>query len=547
MRQLLHTSLTILLITFVMGCSRTATDHRLVLADSLMWTAPDSALHILNAINRDSLQDDENQAYHALLLTQARFRVNYYDYPSDSLINIALDHYSDNHNREHHTRALLYKGAYYEVHDNPTQAMRYYKQAEENADTTDYRNLAQINIRMGKLYYDNFASNNLDLEKFEKALYYYERLGDRPMIMISMYYCGNVARITRSKLAMSYYQRALSLASQLNDSSSIFDINVDMALMCIEDSSYSSAKKHIFDAFKMSGIGRENTNYYMLSLIYTKMGMLDSAKYFISVPEQSQNSAYDSLMMFNALKEMAIAEGRIAQYKEFYNSYKTISNSLEYNNTKYRLHDFETDFNSTKTHNTNVHIGRLNHSIVLLGFVVFLLAVVCSIFFLKKKRDFKKLIGEIQKGSTDRFNNLDNDLAQLDNRFASIMTTQINALKKIMSQSYGGELTGNGTSTIKHKVQPIDDGDINFWNGLYDYLNLKYNNIINNIKKEYPQLPPKDLNVIGLLCCGFNDAEIAVCKGYKNDKTVKTRRSKIKERMNLDCSLVEYLHLKMKN
>jgi Fe-Mn family superoxide dismutase len=53
MRQLLHTSLAILLITFVMGCSRTHTDHRLFLADSLMWTAPDSALHILNAINRD--------------------------------------------------------------------------------------------------------------------------------------------------------------------------------------------------------------------------------------------------------------------------------------------------------------------------------------------------------------------------------------------------------------------------------------------------------------------------------------------------------------
>ena len=149
MRHPLHIILAALMLAAAVGCSRSA-DRRLVLADSLMWKNPDSSLAILNAINRDSLQGDENRAYHALLLTQAKFRIDYYDYPSDSLINTALSHYSDNHNREHYTRALLYKGAYYEVHDNPVEAMKWYKQAEDNADTTDYRNLAQINMRMGK-------------------------------------------------------------------------------------------------------------------------------------------------------------------------------------------------------------------------------------------------------------------------------------------------------------------------------------------------------------------------------------------------------------
>ena len=62
-------------LSFVMSCSRSV-DKRLVLADTLMWTRPDSSLAILNAINRDSLQGEENQAYYALLLTQAQFRCN---------------------------------------------------------------------------------------------------------------------------------------------------------------------------------------------------------------------------------------------------------------------------------------------------------------------------------------------------------------------------------------------------------------------------------------------------------------------------------------
>ncbi|MBQ6279556.1 MAG: hypothetical protein IJK68_07550, partial [Muribaculaceae bacterium] len=181
MRQPLYILLTILLITFVMSCSR-GVDKRLVLADTLMWTNPDSSLAILEAINRDSLQGEENLAYYALLLTQAQFRCNG-SCAGDSLINIALNYYSNNHNREHYTRSLLYKGAYYEFNTNqPVEAIKWYKLAENNADNTDYRNLAQLSLRMGKLYYDNYASNNLDLEKFEKALYYYERLGDRPMI-----------------------------------------------------------------------------------------------------------------------------------------------------------------------------------------------------------------------------------------------------------------------------------------------------------------------------------------------------------------------------
>ncbi len=109
------------------GCGR-GVDRRLVLADTLMWTAPDSSLAILNAINRDSLQSDENRAYHALLLTQAQFRCNI-PLTSDTLISKAVDYYSDNHNREHYTRALLYKGGAFEDMGNPVEAIKWYKLA----------------------------------------------------------------------------------------------------------------------------------------------------------------------------------------------------------------------------------------------------------------------------------------------------------------------------------------------------------------------------------------------------------------------------------
>ena len=206
MKKLLYISLLAVLLSAAMSCSRSV-DKRLVLADTLMWTNPDSSLAILSAINRDSLKGEENLAYHSLLLTQARFRVDYHDYPSDSLINTALDYFSDNHNREHYTRSLLYKGAYYEERSNPVEAIKWYKQAEDNADATDYRNLAQINMRLGMLYYNNYASNNLDLEKFKKAEYYYKKLRDKRMTMVATSYVANLYRITNSDTSKLLYNQ----------------------------------------------------------------------------------------------------------------------------------------------------------------------------------------------------------------------------------------------------------------------------------------------------------------------------------------------------
>ncbi|MBO4723447.1 MAG: tetratricopeptide repeat protein, partial [Muribaculaceae bacterium] len=97
MRKLLYISFVYLLVTVVMSCSR-GVDKRLVLADTLMWTNPDSSLAILEKIDSKSLKGKENQAYYALLLTQAQFRCNI-PLTSDTLISKAVDYYSDNHNR----------------------------------------------------------------------------------------------------------------------------------------------------------------------------------------------------------------------------------------------------------------------------------------------------------------------------------------------------------------------------------------------------------------------------------------------------------------
>ena len=540
MKKLLYIAIILAIIPAVTGC-RDKEDKRLVLADTLMWTNPDSSLTILESINRDSLQGDENRAYHALLLTQAQFRVDY-AIPSDSLINLAVDYYCNN-NREHYTRSLLYKGAFYEVNDNPVEAIKWYKQAEDNADTTDYRNLAQINMRMGALYFMNYASNNLDLNKFQLAAHYYEKLGDKRMLMTSLHYCGNVLRISDVNEARKCYDKALPMARELKDTTNIYSINVNYALMYIKDSLYSQAKKYILEAYRLNNRFEENCNYYMLSLIYANQKDIDSAKYFISLPDKSQNTAYDSLLMYKALKEIALCENNIPQYREFDKQYYRISDSLEHNETKYKLHDSEQEFDKSTKSEASLSLGKKKTIISLLIGLLLLISAVFLLLYSKKKKDAKRLIEELNRNKQITENLLleykgktfvDDDNSNLTIAIIAYLEQHFNSLKTLLEKS----------KSMKHYefVQELDKRSHQLGKNeeigklLVLLANDKYNNLIQRLKEQYPSLNENDLKLLSLVSLGYDNDGIAFCTGITKE-SVKTKKTRMKNKMNLEMSI----------
>ena len=543
MRKLLYILL-FLTLSVVISCNRSV-DKRLVLADTLMWVNPDSSLTILQGINRDSLQGDENKAYYALLLTQAQFRCNG-NCSGDSLINFALDYYSDNHNREHYTRSLLYKGAYYEERTNPIEAIKWYKQADNNADSTDYRNLAQINFRMGMLYFKNYATNNLDLSKFQMAAHYYEILNDRRMLMESLRLCANVLRITDINEARKCYDKALSTARELKDTTNIYSININYALMYLEDSLCSQAKRYILDAYRLNNRFEENNNYYMMSLIYANQKDIDSAKYFISLPDKSQNTAYDSLLMYKALKEIALCENNLSEYRNFNYQYNRISNFLEHNETKYKLHDSEQEFDKSTKSEASISLGKKKKIISFLIGLLLLILVVFLLLYLKKKKDAKRLIDEIRKEHISKYNSLREDIDKLNNGFSRLMQSQIDVFEEIMASGYNPNKDPSDYK-ITHKIKAVDDSNVDFWNGLRSYINHRFDGLLDKIKKDYSTLTDSDINFIGLICCDFSDAAIAVCLGLRNSSSVRSRRRKIRDKMKIDGLLDIYLKQLMKH
>ncbi len=543
MRTFFYTSLTLLLIAIAMGCTRSV-DKRLVLADTLMWTAPDSSLAILKAINRHTLQGDENQAYYALLRTQAQFRCNI-PLTTDTLITKAVDYYSDNHNREHYTRALLYKGGAYEDVGDPVEAIKWYKQAENNADSTDYQNLAQINIRLGDLYYHNYASNNLDLEKFKKALYYYEKLSDKRMVMISLINVANVYRATDSKAAKNLYSRAELLAKEINDSNNLYKIYISHAVLCLNDSiPLEEGKFFSKRAWEIAGTFKENCDYYLLGDIYARLGCLDSAEYYLKLPVVNENTAYDNVVRYKCMMDIELSKNNLAEYNRLNKLYEHIVDSLEHNKNKYLLLEEEAKFDKSESLNKKNKISILKNWVTWIAVALCTIFIIFTILYHVKKHNTKKLIEELRNEHISKYNSLREDIDKLDNGFSRLMQSQIDVFEEIMASGYSPNKNPSDYK-ITHKINAIDDSKIDFWNGLRSYINHRYDGLLDKIKQDYLILTDSDINFIGLMCCEFSDAAIAVCLGLRNSSSVRSRRRKIRDKMKINGLLDVYLRKMM--
>lgn len=94
-----YSLLWVLVIAFITGSVFSCTDNsesekRLTSAEALMNQHPDSALVILQGIDRSSLSSDKVKARYALLMSQALDK-NYIDTTTFDILQPAIDYYTD--------------------------------------------------------------------------------------------------------------------------------------------------------------------------------------------------------------------------------------------------------------------------------------------------------------------------------------------------------------------------------------------------------------------------------------------------------------------
>ena len=152
------------LIALLAACTHdTDYNERLVQADSLMTSHPDSALHLLQDIPTDRLNTKADRAYYALLLTQARDK-NYVVQTDDSLIRTAVQYYDTYKDAPQQTWAYYYWGSFYRDKNDYSQAIDKYTIAlsRTNGHPENAELKASLYSNLGYLYYTQGLNHEAD-------------------------------------------------------------------------------------------------------------------------------------------------------------------------------------------------------------------------------------------------------------------------------------------------------------------------------------------------------------------------------------------------
>lgn len=550
-----------------MGCSRSV-DKRLVLADTLMWTNPDSSLAILNAINRDSLQGDENQAYHALLLTQAQFRCNG-NCTGNSLINFALDYYSDNHNREHYTRSLLYKGAYYEFNtQQPVEAMKCYKQAEENADSTDYRNLAQANMRMGMIYYRDYASNGLDTEKFRKSYSYYKILGNKPMMLFSLHHIGNLYRDNKKKEAISLLSQSSYLAEELKDTVSYYEVLSDLSLAYLLDSCFEEAKVTALKCYEMDGRYATNLVHFDAANAYAELNIADSARYYLNRVNIDNCNQYDSMMYARTLSRVFKAEGDVDGALEQENLCNDITQRIIEASKRNDIYETESSEDVRIIREKNVILSNVKWKALFVSLISLLLLIILG-YYVYRFKHYKQLVNELKyhllttKSLIEEFKYS----STIDNQ--GMETTEVDDTEENTTEENTKKYNNEKIRTLNHYLslyyETINDllqksneipreafvnefkkvivdaaKDNYYWDVTRMLADEKSGGLVTYLCDKNEDLIESEIRIICLMCQGYKNNTIAIITGYSLN-SIKSIKTRIKNKIGIPYTLDAFI------
>lgn len=351
MKQSIYLYITIIFFLIISGCSRSGQVNKqipeLVKAEKVMFDHPDSALYILESMEKPSSRTDkENHALWCLLMTQAKYKL-VMRFSSDSIVRIAYDYYKPTNNVRRKAMSALYMGDINYELGNIEESMQYYLEAKTSVEKTyDYKTGYLIMSSLGNLYLFR-RLEDYALEAYTKAYDYAVKDSNKRYQMTTLRFLARCYCLTNElQKAIETYNQCVSIALELGLEKDGYYYETQTEIALVYANSGDSEKS--LELSKSLPIKYQSTlligrNYYYLNQydsayfylkkslntnsIYTKELIYKLLYKICECPKYQQylKNCCDSLLFYND-SILKLDKGKeIIVYKEKYNNEKLIS------------------------------------------------------------------------------------------------------------------------------------------------------------------------------------------------------------------------------
>ena len=562
------TSFFLLLVIVLSACTDSRKLETIRQAEMLMQEQPDSALRMLQTIDRRSLHG-ESLARYALVYSIAQDKSGL-DVTNDSLLRIAHEYYSQHPDDSLYARSQYYMGLYLSLTAQTDSAYSCLLKAKNTSEEErDYYTAYLATDRMRRIA--EVSDTALCLALSKEAYQLYVKQGANNLVNETYLLRGigdSYHRCNNPDSAIHYYNIAFNKARLTGDS-----IVISSVLQNI--SRYYS---HYYQKEKALECAQQALNYkgsYDLSLLklfaqcYIETGELDKAKQYLDAipPTESKES---QLVKLGFLHRLSAESGDADATQEYFDSAIDVAADMYLNTQKEKL-----DLQRRKLHEEMERLraeSRWKLSATCLVFSLLLLTLIVWLF-IKYHRAKKAEIEhqKIQNRSLEELNKKEEERFRAEKARLLAEETMLRKEKEqkeqIMEQTrfYVKKMVGilrkleeyrrekalqekqdkenipKGKGGKNDKIQmKIDEKD---WTELQAYLEACDDSFVTRFKKQFADISKEDYRLCLLLRCGFTNSDLDMV--YLNGiQVIKNKQNLAKERLGIsrnNLSLRQYI------
>ena len=513
------------------GCSSWRVDNTLTDVETYIMERPDSALMVLDSIDRTLLTTDRLKAHHALLHAMALDK-NYIDVDDDSLASIAVRYYSRKGPEKYEARSLYYLGLSYYYAQDYKKAILEFTKAENVAERSDSLYLGMTKdikatiysathndseaLRLLKEAYDIYLElslhqyiNNTELrlanlycnnDDFLKAdsLYIHLISSEKVDDFIKNSATKNKAFITISHYNKDYDKAAFLYDRLVNDS----------------DASILTYKDYWAYAYSLSKVGRKEEAQSLVSQLKS-VDSSGTADYWMYLIEKSRGNSE------NALKYLEHTTTKTD--KEVM---KALQQSLALTQRDY----YESEFINAefKARNRQLIAISVGVSSVL---VLVLLLWATSVYVRRQREEKEYYLNYANEIRRQLEASKKEDYPQLQRKYLEIYKSKFEMIGSLYEEYVLYRGKKNAEHAIYSKVSEIINafiGDNANQHQLESVLDDSLDGIVSTLRKEMPRLKDIDYSIFCYMIIGFDATTISHLLNITTN-VVYIRRSRMRQ------------------
>lgn len=514
------------------GCSFHSVRRSLEDIESYIMDRPDSALVVLEDMDRELLVSKRDRAHHALLHAMALDK-NFIDVSDDSLASTAVDYFSKYGPEKYEARSLYYLGLAYYYQEEYSKAILEFTKAEKVAERSDSLYLGFIKVAQS----DTYTKTHNNIESFQKlkgAYNIYQAID-------ADYYVS----VTTLRLAQAYYNFNKKESSiELLDS--LMNNEIDERVMTAAMATYAFIKADPLNsdpslAIEMYEIilGERDSSlllykdYWAYAYSLNKCGRREESRVLIDQLKLADTSGTADYWMYLLHKsdgdfETALRYLEASTDKIDKEVAEALQESLALTQRDY--YASQSELSEYQVRNRTLLMICISVSALLaIGAVLW-----CSVSLVRRSREEKERYLKYADEARRQLEASKNeDYPALKRKYVELYRSKYEVLGSLYEQYslyYGKK---NAQQAIYDKVVSVIDEfkeDYNDKDLIEGMLDEGLDGIMSNLRSEMPQLKEKDYAIFRLLAIGFDVTTISHLMNTTMN-SIYIRKSRIRQQL----------------